>query len=394
MARILILTAGYGEGHNSAARALQGAFNEQPGIEAELVDVFALRAPRLDRISRRGFVNLINTAPKVWSWIYRWLDRSPVVPHLFRALGSHRRLLARLIEEKRPVAVVSTYPVYPWLLNQLQREGKVRCPQFTVITDALTINSLWYRARSDGWFVTDSDSAAFLRTQGVPDEKIHVSGFPVALRFADRPPAWQPPDPSLQPACRILFMINSGRHAALGIARALLQNREWKITFTAGRDEALRRELLRLAQGAPAQVEVLGWTDRIPELLMTHHVVISKAGGATTQESINALCPLLVSQIVPGQEEGNYELIRRNEAGALAETPGEIVAALKRAFVNDAQLWRHWRTNLRRIARPAAARQIAATVLSHAEIELRPGLNSKVTPQQKESLNKTAAVSP
>jgi processive 1,2-diacylglycerol beta-glucosyltransferase len=393
MAKILILTAGYGEGHNSAARALQSAFNEQPGMEAEMIDLFAIRAPRINNVSRRGYLKLINSAPKLWSWVYRWLDKSPLVPLLFRSLGSHRRLLAKIIEEKRPVALISTYPVYSWLLNQMQRDGHVRCPQFTVITDALTINSLWYRAKSDGWFVTDHDSATFLLSKGVPDAKVHVSGFPVALGFADRPPHWQPPNPSVTSGFRILFMINSGRQSALAIARALLQHSQWHITFTAGRDESLLQELRELAQNAPAQTEIIGWTDRIPELLMTHHVVISKAGGATTQESINALCPLLVSQIVPGQEEGNYELLRRNEAGALAETPEEIVTTLQRAFANDASLWHHWRTNLRRIAHPDAARQIAATVmLQSGSIATR--VKPSATASAESLQSKPAALSP
>ena len=42
-------------------------------------------------------------------------------------------------------------------------------------------------------------------------------------------------------------------------------------------------ELVDLARDAPARADILGWTNRIPELLMTHHVAISKAGGATTQ---------------------------------------------------------------------------------------------------------------
>jgi len=368
MKKVLILTAGYGEGHNSAARALQAAFNEQPGIDAELVDLFALRAPRLNNVSRRGYLKLINTAPKVWSAVYRWLDRSPLAPKTFRALASHRRLLGRIIAEKQPVAICSTYPVYAWLLNDLRRAGQVFCPHYTVITDALTINSLWYRTPSAGWFVTDRDSAAFLLQKGVPSLRVHVSGFPVALAFADRAPHWEPPDPVLSPKRRVLFMINSGRSHAIRIARALLQQGDWQVTFTAGRDQSLQKELIELSAGAPAEATVLGWTDRIPELLMTHHVVISKAGGATTQESINALCPLLVSQIVPGQEEGNYELIRRHEAGALAETPEEIVSTLRRLFAGDAGLWRHWRGNLRGIARPDAARQIAALVLGGAAV--------------------------
>jgi len=100
----------------------------------------------------------------------------------------------------------------------------VHCPQYTVITDALTINSLWYRARSDAWFVTDRDSAAFLKAKGVPESKVHVSGFPVALRFADRPDQWQPPAPAATRPFRVLFMINSGRSAAIKIARALLRH--------------------------------------------------------------------------------------------------------------------------------------------------------------------------
>jgi len=364
MVKVLILTAGYGEGHNSAARALKSAFDEHPGTEGELVDLFALRAPRLNNLSRRGYLQLINTAPRVWCSVYRWLDRSPRAPAVFRTLSSHRRLLGRLIAEKKPDAIVSTYPVYAWLLNRLRHEGLVTCPHYTVVTDALTINSLWYRAPSAGWFVTDPDSAAFLRERGLPTDRVHVSGFPVNLRFADRPTAWQPPEPAspVHP-CRVLFMINSGRTAALAIARELLQHRNWSITFTAGRDTKLRRALEELAANAPAKAQVLGWTDRIPELLMTHHVVISKAGGATTQESINALCPMIVSQIVPGQEEGNYELMRRHNTGALATTPQEISTTLQRAFAGDAALWRHWRQNLKTLAQPNAARNIATEVL-------------------------------
>jgi len=375
MNRVLILTAGFGEGHNSAARALQSAFDEQPGVEAELIDLFALRAPRLNNLSRRGYLRLINAAPRIWSRFYQWLDRSPRAPALLRTLASHRRLLGRLIAEKQPVAIVSTYPVYAWLLNSLRQQGHVFCPHFTVITDALTINSLWYRSPSEGWFVTDRDSAAFLRVRGVAAGRIHVSGFPVNLGFADRPAVWQPPAISPHAPRRILFMINSGRGPALRIARELLQHRNWRITFTAGRDVKLRRELEALAAGVPAQTEILGWTDRIPELLMTHHVAISKAGGATTQESINALCPLIVSQIIPGQEEGNYELLHRNNAGALAETPAEIVATLQQAFASDAALWKLWRENLKTLAHPAAARTIATQVLEHCAVPKAKAVN-------------------
>jgi len=364
MTRVLLLTAGYGEGHNSAARALRAAFARHPGVEAELVDLFARRAPRLNETTRRAYLGLINRAPGVWRGVYRWLDRSATAPLFFRALNGHARLLARIIAERRPVALVSTYPVYSWLLQRLRSDGAVHPPHFTVVTDALTINSLWFRAPSAGWFVTDGDSAELLAQAGVPRDRVEVTGFPVAPEFADRAAELAPPDPAHSPDRRVLYMINSGRSRALATARALLQHPEWQVTFTAGRDAGLRAELAALVRASSARAEVLGWTDRIPELLMTHHLVISKAGGATTQESINALCPMLVNQIVPGQEEGNCELLRRHGAGLLAETPREIVAAIRRAFDHDAALWRRWRENLRVLARPAAARRIADAVLA------------------------------
>jgi processive 1,2-diacylglycerol beta-glucosyltransferase len=41
MPKVIILTAGYGEGHNAAARGLQSAFSLS-GADAEIVDLFAL----------------------------------------------------------------------------------------------------------------------------------------------------------------------------------------------------------------------------------------------------------------------------------------------------------------------------------------------------------------
>ncbi|HEY5550904.1 MAG TPA: galactosyldiacylglycerol synthase [Opitutaceae bacterium] len=361
--RILILTAGFGEGHNSAARALQSAFHEAPDVSVETADIFAMHAPRLNELTRHAYHRVINSAPRVWSGFYGWLDRSPHVSRLMPLLAGETSTLAALLARKRPDVIVSTYPAYAWMLDRIRRRGVHACPLFTVVTDALTINSLWYRAPSHAWFVTDSGSAMNLEKKGVPPERVHVSGFPVNLEFARRPTALQPPDPTDGSVRRVLYMVNSDRARALETAARLLREPDILITITTGRDERLLEGLQKLANDAPGRAVILGWTDQVPTLLMNHHVVISKAGGATTQESINALCPMIVNQIVPGQEQGNYELLRRHNAAALAETPEAIVDTLNALFANDGALWREMRANLRLLAKPDAARTIAATVL-------------------------------
>lgn len=361
---VLVLTASYGEGHNSAARALAAALAEHPDCQPELVDLFALEAPRLNRVTRRLYLGIINRAPQLWRRAYAWLDRSRHAALLFRAMPAHERRLERLVTRRRPVGICSTYPAYAWLWQRLPPAVRQASPLHTVVTDAITINSLWYRAASSSWFVTDADSATSLVARGIPAAHVHCSGFPVALPFADRPAGLVPPPPDGSRPHRILYMVNGGEARSLATVALLASSPRWAITVTAGRDPALRTRFEAVARRAAGRIEVLGWTERIPELLMTHHVVVSKAGGATTQEAINALCPMIVSQIVPGQEEGNWELLRRHAAGSLAETPAAIHAALEALFAQDAQLWRSQRENLRRLARPAAARAIAARVLA------------------------------
>jgi processive 1,2-diacylglycerol beta-glucosyltransferase len=123
----------------------------------------------------------------------------------------------------------------------------------------------------------------------------------------------------------------------------------------------------------------LGWTDRIPALLMTHHVVVSKAGGATTQEAIAAQCPMIVSQVVPGQEEGNYELLRRHQVGALAESPQAVMTELAGAFAHSGMVWRKWRTALRRLARPDSAGDIARHVMARVRSQHARGQQPNAT---------------
>lgn len=366
---ILILTASYGEGHNAAARALAQAINTQGGERtARVVDAFELAGPRRNALSRRVYLGLINRAPGIWRAAYTWLDRSPRAPALLRLLARERGALARILAQEQPALLCSTYPVYGYLLDQLHRSGQAPIPHYNVVTDSISINSLWWRARCDGWFLPNEDSATVLRQAGIPGRLLHVHGFPVDRQFGSTHPAAAAiTDLSSGVRPRVLYIVNSRTAAAVELARQLVQRPEWDVTCTVGRNEPLRVELAALAQQRPpgaGVARVLGWTDEIPALLQTHHVVVSKAGGATTQEALAARCPMIVNQIVPGQEEGNYELLRRHRIGTLAETPRAVLAALELAFRDGGAVWQAWRRALQPLSRPQAAPDIARIVLA------------------------------
>jgi len=367
MSKILVLTASFGEGHNAAARALVTAFDREGGSgTAVMADIFALAAPRYNELVRRSYLSLINRAPKLWIHFYRWSDRSRVVANprfFFREL----RLLRQILAREKPDAVCCTFPVATLLLEHIARTGGRKPPRYNIVTDSISIHSLWCRGTCDGWFVPNEDSAAVVLRAGLSPARVHVSGFPVPPIFAEQAGILAPPDLHSGAVPRVLHIINSGTRHAAETARRLLAEEDWEVTFAVGRNESLLRQLNALAAGRRRPATILGWTKEVPHLLMTHHVVVSKAGGATTQEAINALCPMIVSQVVPGQEEGNYELLRRHRAGTLAESPDAVIAALKLAFADRGRVLDEWRAALTPLAHPTAARDIAQHVLAASE---------------------------
>jgi len=209
--------------------------------------------------------------------------------------------------------------------------------------------------------VPNEQTAAVLAASGVPDDKVRVSGFPVTPKFAELGELRQPPAPGGRR--RLLYVINSGGVAPPEIIRGLALP-DVRLTVTVGRDERLRKTVEAVRAETARDFEIVGWSDQLPRLMLESHLLISKAGGATVQETIAAKCPMIINQIVPGQEEGNARLIEETRSGVIATTPAAISAAVQRAFADDAWLWREWSENISRISRPRAALEIAELLLT------------------------------
>ncbi len=356
---ILILTAGFGEGHNAAARNLRDAFqNRHPEASVSVEDIFDTAYGWINRLAQRNYLWLINHAPGLWNLVFQWLDRTPVIAQKIGVFGRAAKTLREMMIAKNPDIVVSTYPGYNHLLDHIHLTEKCRTyVQITVVTDSITVNSVWLSGHSDWLLVCNEATAEVIRKADFPEEKIHISGFPVPPVFAELREPKSPPAPGQK--WKVLLMVNSGKRIAVDVLRAIAAMPNIEITLTVGRDEALQKKLAQTATAAGVNARVFGWTDQMPHLIAESHVVISKAGGATVQECLAATSPMLISQIVPGQEEGNARLIVESEAGCIADNPDAIVRALDNAFSSDGEVWKGWYDSMCALSRPAASNEIA-----------------------------------
>ena len=64
----MLLTAGFGEGHNSAARQLAKALGEESGgrVMPEPRDPVTLASPRLAAMAKRIYHDVTTRAPELW----------------------------------------------------------------------------------------------------------------------------------------------------------------------------------------------------------------------------------------------------------------------------------------------------------------------------------------
>jgi len=363
-ADILILTAGFGEGHNSAALNLRLALESQAATLC--LDPCALGCPFVnDRL--RGLYREITThAPWLWRKIYESTERQDFSKERVMFMQKPEAKLRELVLEHRPKAIVSTYPLYPYFLERIFNSGVPRVPVFTVVTDSIEINAAWRKAPTDYWLVTDSKTRESLLRQGLPEAKVIETGFPVPPHFSDLVPVSA--DDTLDPF-RILYFPTPKNPHVRRVSRELLDatGENVELTIVLGRNfRKLYQRAREIKESYPGRVRIKGWTRQVPELIHSHHLVVGKAGGATVHEALAAACPMLIHHLVPGQEEGNLALMRSLNGGYLADSPGALAGYLRELLADDASAWRAMKRSLSQQARPNAAKTAAHFILQHS----------------------------
>jgi len=363
--RLLILTAAFGEGHNSAARNLALAL-AAAGAEVQVCDPCLLAIPVLTKTLSRLYRFATDYLPQVWGKIYYSIDRVDFKHSATFLTRKPEALLAKLIVEYRPTAIISTYPLYPYLLERIVSQTGARLPVFTVVTDSMEINSAWLRAPSDFWLVTDAATRDSMVRSQIPAAAIIDTGFPVNPEFARLTPR------AAADGCepfRILFFPTARRHSVATCGSAILDaSPAVSLTLVLGKNvKLLHRHACALQQAYPGRVRILGWTRRIPRLLTQHHLVVGKAGGATVHEAIAAHCPMLIHHLVPGQEEGNLRLLETIGGGSLAAEPQALTARIRAMLTDQAASWRAMKHALATHNRNAGAISAAKFILRKTE---------------------------
>ncbi|MBP7688934.1 MAG: hypothetical protein KA765_13540, partial [Thermoflexales bacterium] len=96
----------------------------------------------------------------------------------------------------------------------------------------------------------------------------------------------------------------------------------------------------------------------MPTLMRAADAIICKAGGLIVTESLAAGLPLLLTDVIPGQETGNANYGINGGAGELIEEPLQALEAMAHWLSNDQVVLKERSANAVKLGRPRAAYDI------------------------------------
>lgn len=357
--KILLLSVGYGKGHHSAAHAL-AEYYEGLGWETRVLDVCELAQPLLFRLTQQFYDFCVRKAPWLWGITYGLTDTadwSRLIHSPF--LRPVVRCLQAVLERERPGLVVCTYPLFAYMLDDLRQRQRWRGRYVVVVTDAREISRPWMRSSADLVTVPDEGSRRLvLERYGLPESMIEAAGFPVRGAFG-------PADQLIPPAQERLRILYGAYRQTGGVIRdieALMSSFPGlELTVLAGhRTRLLQRRFA--AYCASRRLTVIRETAEMPELLRKSHFYIGKAGAATMFECYASCVPVLVNFTLPGQEQGNLELLLEDGAGYHVESTLHLVDTLRCLLEHEAEGWQLLRRAMVAAGRAGGAARIAAAI--------------------------------
>lgn len=370
--KLLILSATGGAGHTRAAEALEEtAQSLDLPIQANHYDCLDFTTKGFKRLYSESYLAMVNKAPELWGYLY---SRSEMKPYekkgllkLFDALN-YKNYLKFLLDEKPDALICTHFLPYISISGALRKAG-ITASVFAATTD-FDVHQYWIDSVVKRYYVHTEESAWQLRSKGVTADRIDVKGIPIKKEFASREERSAVRRRlSLYPDRLTILMVWGG----FGVGKAeemakevigmleIFPEQRFTLLVVCGRNEKLRRRLSEQSPLPHVDTHLFGYVENVHELMSASDVLISKAGGLTSAESMALGIPMIIVDPIPGQETRNAEMIVECRAGWKAMNIANLGYKVKR-IVEKPELLEEARAATSFLARPTAARDILSDV--------------------------------
>ncbi len=335
--KVLLISADIGEGHDLPARAVAREFaDEDPDARVSIVNGLPAMGPLLTKVLRENSAFMFVWLPWLFDfqyWLFmnfaptRWLSQ-----RLLYMFG--RRGLTRLIKAHDPDVIVSTYPGVTAILGELRRKGKLSVPCFSSITDLAGLR-FWAHPGIDLHFVTHPESV----------EEVERIAGPGSVRWAKPPtsPSFLVPRSRKDarhelglPADDQVIVVSGGGWGVGNLVEAVevaLEVPEATVLALCGRNDKLRARLAKQYPNEP-RLRLMGFTDRMGDVLAAGDALVHSSAGLTVLEAIIRGCPVVSFGFGVGHVRASNAAFERFGLAQVARKRADLGPAIERALAS------------------------------------------------------------
>ncbi|MDP9727487.1 MGDG synthase family glycosyltransferase [Alicyclobacillus tolerans] len=368
---VLLLSAGYGEGHHQAARAIQENLQRiWPGCQITMMDYLEYIPDFIGQATVGLYKAMSKHSPWMYAGVYHLTSQIAGMwgwSHIEYSLG--RRHLRHLIQTVYPKVIICTHPLPMAVLSTMRRQNEKVPPVFGVVTDYV-LHGEWIQSDLDRYYVPTRRMQQQLSEHGIDSKRIIVSGIPVREAFSETIDTHAARAALNWPDVPTVLFLSSALGTLGGVVEAcqeLLLSREYfRLVVICGRDTTLAEKLRQLiAKDTFHPIEVLGYVHNIADYMRASDIIVTKAGGITLSEALSLQRTIVIYRPIPGQESGNSRWAAQRGAVVIAKTPESLCEQIETLLANDA-LRITLSTRAGHLAKPRAARRIASDAFEAA----------------------------
>ena len=391
--KVLIMSASTGGGHNRAARAIKEELTNKSingiTIDCEIIDSLKIVNGTMDKLISRGYEKSAKYTPKAWGGVYKLTESNLISRNEFKdnpLTSIISRKLKKLVEIKKPDLIIGTH-AFPMIAlstlkkhSQLHTDGETNTfaegfhryyedlnipPLMTVLTD-YTTHSAYIQNEIDYYIAGHEYVKELLIEDGIDEEKIKPYGIPVEKSFlTNRDRETVLSELNLDPN-KFTVLLMGGSFGAGNIKETLDElvsiDRDFQIIVITGRNKSLKEKLEKSLLSSETTIDknicVLGFTDKMNDLLSSVDILVSKPGGLTTTESLLKEVPMIIPYFIPGQEEENLDFLS-NCGASLRTSKKYTLSILLKVLIDNPDRIEMTKKNIRAIKKLNASQDIA-----------------------------------
>ena len=346
MAKIIILTASTGGGHDKAADNLRILLQEH-GHTVQVSQFMREINRSLNYVVVNSYKQMSLRSPKTFGRLYNISNKRLVNKRFSNVLNivGKSKLLAH-IEVYKPDLIIGTHLLASNIICTLKSQNKINVPYLSIVTDFYPHLS-YINPYVNAYVVGSELTRNVLIQNGIKSKLIYNYGMPLTHKFYEIMPKED----------QKFNMLIMGGSIGLNFIDDIMSyvcksNMPIKCAVVCGNNDTLYKNLKKqyATYIESGMFEIHGYVENVNTLMDQANIIVTKPGGLTTSEAIAKELPMLIPFAMPGQEEENTEFLLSTGA-ALRIRNGENLMFILGQLIEDQRFYTHLKENVKALKR-------------------------------------------